>query len=117
VEIELPENHSKIKTMKKTILCLLTSLLAFTFIPNEIKAANNPPRTELTKESTDAEIALIKRLAEIKSMDKSDLSRSEKKANREEARSIHKKMRDGYTVVYISGGTLIIIILLLIILL
>jgi hypothetical protein len=103
--------------MKKLILYSFASILAFTFIPNEAKATTGPAKTETTKESVSAEISLINRLAAIKSMDKSSLSSSEKKANREESRAITKKLHDGYGVVYISGGALIIIILLLILLL
>jgi len=100
--------------MKKFILCSFTSLLAFTFTPNEVKATNTVP-TELPSDSTATKTSLLTRLDEINTMDKSAMSHDEKKALRKEVRSIDKTLHDGYGGVYISVGALIIIILLLII--
>lgn len=102
--------------MKKFILCTLTSFLAFTFIPNEMKATNDLPKTQVPQHSAVANGSLVTRLDEINSMDKSTLSRNEKKELRKEVRTIDKQLRDN-GVIYISTGALIIIIILLIILL
>ena len=59
---------------------------------------------------------LIDRLEEINSLDKSKLSRAEKKELRKEVKEIQKTMDIGGGV-YISVGALILIIILLIILL
>ncbi len=61
---------------------------------------------------------LLQRLEEIKAMDKSDMTRLEKKELRKEVKGIRKEMKDhSSSRVYISIGALIIIILLLILIL
>jgi hypothetical protein len=102
--------------MKKFILCAFASFLAFTFIPNEVKATTGP-LTESQKDSSAIRTILITRLDKIEASDKSAMSRDEKKALQKESRVIQKTLHDGYGGVYISVGALIIIILLLIILL
>ena len=58
---------------------------------------------------------MIHRLEEIRDMDKSTMTRDEKKALRKEVKEIRKEARrDGVKGVYISIGALIIIVLLLI---
>ena len=59
---------------------------------------------------------LINRLEELKAMDKSSLTRSEKRAMRKEVKAIQKTM-DSSGGVYLSVGAVILIIVLLIILL
>jgi hypothetical protein len=102
--------------MKKLLLCSFAAMLAFTFIPNEVKASNGPITSELPADPAAAKTILTDRLDEIKSMDKSAMSFNEKQALRKEVRSIDKTLHDGYGGIYISVGALIIIILLLIIL-
>ena len=78
-------------------------------IPSKEVVAN------MTKEQKEARLGEIKtRVNEIKAMDKSMLSKDERKALRRELRSMHKEAK-AITGVYISVGALIIIILLLII--
>jgi hypothetical protein len=60
---------------------------------------------------------LVQRLAEIKSMDKSEMSRLEKKAVRKEVVEIKKEMKAMSGGVYLSVGAIIIVILLLILIL
>jgi hypothetical protein len=55
------------------------------------------------------------RLHEIKDMDRSNLSKDEKRALREEVRSIRTELINSNQGVYISFGALVIIILLLVI--
>ena len=101
--------------MKKIIICLLAASLSLAFIPNELQAAPGPVKTESSSHAAEAK-KLITRLDEIKSIDKSTLSRSDKKALRVEVRSIDKRLRELSGGIYISVGALIIILLLLLIL-
>lgn len=69
-------------------------------------------------EPTPASKVLLDRLAEIQSLDKSGMSRLEKKALRKEARSIKKSLREfSGGGVYLSVGALLLVILLLVLLL
>jgi hypothetical protein len=61
--------------------------------------------------------ALIKRLEEIKAMDKSDMTRAEKRSLRKEVKDIRAELRSTSNGIYLSIGAIIIIILLLILLL
>ena len=71
--------------------------------------------THMTKEEKEAlVIQMNDRVKEIKAMDKSGMTRQERKALRMELKSMHKAARE-VSGVYISVGALIIIILLLII--
>jgi len=60
---------------------------------------------------------LVERLEEIKAMDKSTMSRAERKALKKEVKSIKKEMKVMSGGVYLSVGAIIIIILLLILIL
>ena len=96
----------------------MATCLTLSFLPLQsnaaIDTAPNPIVISKPVESAEAN-ALVLRLNEIKAMDKSALSRIEKKALRNEVRSIQKNLSDNHGGVYISIGGLIIIILLLII--
>lgn len=116
--------------MKKFVMLTVTLLFFFAFAPAGLKAdnENNPvsadetamkeTAVELTAEMADAAIvdALMDRLYEIEEMDKSEMSRSEKRELRKEVRSIQNELRQVSGGVYISAGALIIILLLLLIL-
>lgn len=108
--------------MKKVTLSLLTVCLLLTFSPFESMATTTPTRIAFnagtsSEPSPEAKV-LLDRLAEIQSLDKSNMSRREKRDLRKETRSIKKGLGelsgDG---VYLSVGAIIIIILLLILLL
>jgi hypothetical protein len=60
---------------------------------------------------------LLQRLEEIKDMNKSELTRLEKKSLRKEVKGIKKEMKEIKGGVYLSVGAIIIVILLLILLL
>jgi hypothetical protein len=98
----------------------MTLLMLCATMPMNVKAASiNPTSVNASNpdEAAQCEI-LIKRLNEIKEMDKSRLTGGEKKQLRQEVRSIRGElntMNSGG--VYLSVGAIIIIILLLIILL
>jgi hypothetical protein len=103
--------------MKKVIFFLLAAMLLFAFIPTQLIAGTKTePATTKTIESEEAR-AIINRLNEIKAMDKSTLTPSEKKVLRKEVKESKKKMQRIGGGVYLSVGAIIIIILLLIILL
>jgi len=71
----------------------------------------------MTKEQKEARLEEIKaRVEKIKAMDKSTLTKEDRRALRKELKSMHREARY-VTGVYISVGALIIIILLLIIIL
>lgn len=74
--------------------------------------ANSAPATENPRTQQ-----LLQRLEEIKGMNKSELSGSEKKELRKEVREIKKEMKAISGGVYLSVGAIIIVILLLILLL
>jgi len=135
--------------MKKFTFCLLIAFLSLSFIPSKLKAETVkspvsivtaetatipvPIAAAITDESAEAN-ANIARLEEIKAMDMSTLSRSEKKELRNEVRTIKSNQdgrgrrghgyghgnydgRHGGGTVYLYGGSGLLIILLLILLL
>jgi hypothetical protein len=100
--------------MKKApiyVLVLLLSLGVFT----TVQAAEKEKTTEPVEMPAEVRV-MLDRLEEIKSMDKSDLERTEKKALRKEVRAIKTQLRSTGNGIYISAGALIIILLLIIIL-
>ncbi|MEP6712716.1 MAG: hypothetical protein ABJA37_09885, partial [Ferruginibacter sp.] len=81
-------------------------------------AAEIPVTPAIEKPITDAHIEkLMSRLAEIREMDKSNLSSSERRELRKEVKSMKAEVRANRKGVYLSIGAAIIIVLLLIILL
>jgi hypothetical protein len=92
-------------------------------LPSSEVIAGNIPSDEtianMSKEQKEARMAIMKeRVKEIKAMDKSKMTKQERKALRVELRNMNKEARSmGYNGVYISVGALIIIILLLILIL
>jgi hypothetical protein len=109
--------------MKKSIILLLIAFTSLTFAPAFANAPNDPPKIETTNApNNDAENAaraevLKNRLEEIKAMDKSEMTRAEKKALRKEVKAIKAELAAVSNGVYLSVGAIIIIILLLILLL
>jgi len=113
--------------MKKITLKLMIMVLSLTAIP--VLANNEPgatsatvnkeaPLNESSSNKVPAEVqAMYDRLEEIKAMDKSELSSSEKKELRKEVKSIKSELRSNGKGIYLSIGAIIIIILLLILLL
>jgi len=103
--------------MRKIILSSIAAFLLLAIIPVhlEAKAKTNPTSTTTT-EAAEAK-ALLKRLDEIKEMDKSSLNPAEKKELRNEVRETKKTLQKNHSGVYLSVGAIIIIVLLLILLL
>ena len=103
--------------MKKITLCLSAIVLSITFNPLSSFAENPVVNSEAVKpipaEKATTDKRLI-RLQEIKAMDKSSLTASEKRVLRKEVRALKHEMKvEG---VYLSIGAIIIIILLLVLL-
>lgn len=102
----------------------MTALLLLSFVPTQLSAIvetapisspmNNPG--EPTPAPAPVE-ALLTRLDEINTMDKSELSAPEKKALRKEVRGIKHELKEQSQGVYLSVGALLIVVLLLILLL
>lgn len=105
--------------MKKNACLLILMILSLTISPAKTFANEiTPVAVENNSKEVPAEVKiLINRLNEIKAMDKSDLSRAEKKVLRTEVRAISKTLRSSNNGVYLSVGAIIIIILLLILIL
>jgi hypothetical protein len=111
-------SQEKLLKMKKIIAFIMIAGLAFTFMPNQLKAASaNSTSASTTITESKSASALLVRLDEIKTMDKSNLCGAEKKSLRKEVRTIRQQLSTIGGGIYISAGALIIIIILLIILL
>ncbi len=106
--------------MKKSTFYLVLLFATVSILPNHLMAAEkevNPisaPAKELP-----AEVKLmVNRIEEIKAMDKSDLSSSERKELRKEVRSLKSQVRaSGHGGIYLSVGAIIIVALVLILIL
>ncbi|UQD56672.1 hypothetical protein [Flavobacterium sp. K5-23] len=105
--------------MKKFPLYLMMIVLSLSMFPTSIIAAEKNPTTLVTdNKEVPAEVkVMLARLDEIKAMDKSSMSRIEKKELRKEVRTLNASLRSTGNGVYLSVGAVIIIILLLILLL
>lgn len=108
--------------MQKSIFSAVVFFLAVIAMPFQsyagILTENNPIATSDMKpvENKQAQ-ALLSRLDEIKTMNKSELSFKEKRELRKEVRAAKKQLRAISGGVYLSTGAIIIIVLLLILLL
>jgi predicted transcriptional regulator len=102
--------------MKKLLVCVATVLMLMTFTPIQSKAERNPiPVSAAEKEAAELK-ALIKRVHEINAMDRSTMSRAERREIRKELHAIKKEIkRHSGGTVYISGGLLVLILVLIIV--
>ena len=102
----------------KRILYVLSMFVVLSTVPFSTQAKTGEP-VKLTDEQIELRVAEIKnRVEEIRAMDKSDLTRAQRKELRTELREMKKQanaISNGG--VYLSLGAIIIIILLLILLL
>ena len=116
--ILIQEKILKQNIMKKITLGLAAVALSLTFIPQQSIAANptitNVGVTPAEQAKADA---ILLRLTEIKNLDKTNLTSSEKKTLRKEVKSLKKELKEKSQGVYLSVGAIIIIILLLILIL
>lgn len=92
--------------------------MSMSFFPTELRAETNATSIEKSKkvESAEAKV-LLNRLSEIKAMDKSTMTSSEKKQLRKEVRTLKTNLAQLNGGVYLSVGAIIVIVLLLILLL
>jgi hypothetical protein len=103
------------KIIRITALTLLISIAlpaSSAIVAPGAPLENTSPKTDDPRANQ-----LLQRLDEIRSMNKSDLSRMEKKDLRKEVKGIKKEMKKMKGGVYLSVGAIIIVILLLILLL
>lgn len=104
--------------MKKSIFFAFTMIFmlsASTFAATGVKNPENLTKTE-NKLSEEEANRLIRRVEEIRDMDKTNMAASEKRELRKELRATQKNVKRDSGVVYISAGTLILIIILVILL-
>lgn len=106
-------------SVKKILGIVTLALLITSSIPaNAATTVAVPYSTNSPVKGEDPRLQpLLQRLEEIKNLDKSGLSRTEKKDLRKEVRGIRKEMKKMSGGVYLSVGAIIIIILLLILIL
>ncbi len=107
--------------MKKTIFGILmifmfSATMAFAGEANLKAASDNSAALVKTENKLSAEdvARLTKRVEEIRSMDKSELTSTEKRELRKEVKGIKENVRKNGEVIYISGGTLLLIILIIV---
>jgi DNA gyrase/topoisomerase IV subunit A len=103
-------NTRKILPVISLIMLFAIALPAgSTVIVTDSSQTNSSAKTEASRTQQ-----LIQRLEDIRDMNKSELTRLEKKSLRKEVKEIKKEMKGG---IYLSVGAIIIVILLLILLL
>lgn len=102
--------------MRKLVILFVSIYFSFASFAAPVGVENPSISTNSEKEILIRNQRLLDRLEEINAMDKSTMSRSEKRELRREVKEIQKTMEIGGGV-YISVGALILILILLIILL
>jgi hypothetical protein len=102
--------------MKKLIYSFLL-IFVLGLSVNTVSAATVKDKVEMTTEQKVQLEKITNRVEEIRAMDKSNMSRAEKRELRKELRTMKKEARAMGGGVYLSVGAIIIIILLLILIL
>lgn len=104
--------------MKKTMYFALLTMFSLSTAPTfAAKTMTNTAETstEATNKLSETEISNYRaRVEEIRDMDKSDMSATEKKELKSELKDIKETMHRDGTYFYVGGSTLLIIILILI---
>lgn len=103
--------------MKKFTITFIALVVLFAFSPAGLYAAKVDPAKATTPVESVEMQAIKNRISEIRAMDKSSLSRAEKKELRMELRSMNSAVAANNNGIYLSIGAIVIIILLLILLL
>ncbi|HQZ24322.1 MAG TPA: hypothetical protein PLD18_03400 [Flavobacterium sp.] len=105
--------------MKKLPLYLMMIVLSLSVAPTSMSAKEKDPiASTANPKEVPAEVKImVNRLEEIKAMDKSSMTRVEKKELRKEVKEIKANLRSSNSGIYLSVGAIIIIVLLLILLL
>lgn len=107
---------------KKIISLIFVAILGFSLpqnllaskIESNIETSSSPHNEEY---KSNRALTLMNRINEIKAMDRSALTSSEKKELRKELRTIKKEFKKEFKGVYLSVSAIIIVLLLLILLL
>lgn len=105
------------KTISKIRMAVLMITLAITAPAFSNNETNDKATVTLTAEEKAKVDVMVSRIKEIRAMDKSDLTRAERKALRKEVKEINANLKAAGQGVYLSIGAIIIIILLLILIL
>jgi peptidoglycan hydrolase CwlO-like protein len=103
--------------MKKAIfiaLLMIFTMVSTSTFANKAESKSIAPVATENKLSAEDVSRMNKRVEEIRSMDKSEMTGSEKRELRKESKGIKENVRRSGEVIYISGGTLLIIILIII---
>lgn len=110
--------------MKSKIYAFAVAMLLIVTVTNSFAAttANNPRKERIERRNSEAANKMRleqirQRVNEIRRMDKSDLTRAEKKSMKKELKGLKKEARAMKGGVYLSVGAIIIIILVLILIL
>jgi malate/lactate dehydrogenase len=107
--------------MRKHKILVVMAIALSAILPVYVSASNEiVPDSIVTTEmvNTEKANALTARLEAINAIDKSDMTRTEKKALRKEVRTIKKELKAiGSGGVYLSVGAILLVVILLIILL
>ena len=106
--------------MKKTIFIALLAIFSLSAAPTFATTSTTTATataTETKSKLSEEEISNYRsRVEEIRDMDKSELTSSEKKELKSELKDIKATMHRDGTFIYIGGSTLVIILILLLIL-
>ena len=107
--------------MKKIAIIFIKISLMLLFIPFQLNAQIATVATETSNSSAESKAAteanvLLTRLNEIKEMDKSNLTSSDKKELRKEVKALRTNLKEKSSGVYLSVGAIIIILLLILLL-
>jgi hypothetical protein len=104
--------------MKTLTACLATAMLVLVFASTQLQAASTDPATRNSvtiAEAAEAN-AYLARLDELKEIDKSTLTKTEKKELRNEVREIKANLKAIGGGVYISAAALVLIVVLILLL-
>jgi len=102
--------------MKKKIYFLATALVLMLSAPT-VMANDAKSKPEMTDKQKVRVAEITRRVEEIKDIDRSELSREDRKALRNELQEMKKEAKAMNGGIYLSVGAIIIVILLLILLL
>ena len=103
--------------MRKTIfiaILMIFTMVSTSAFANKAGTKSVAPVATENKLSAEEISSMNKRVEEIRSMDKSEMTSSEKRELRKESKGIKENVRRSGEVIYISGGTLLLIILIII---
>ena len=102
--------------MKKTIFIAIMMIFTLgattTFAAKNDSKSTAPVATE-NKLTTEELTQMKNRVEEIRDMDKSEMTSTEKRELRNESKAIKENVRKGGEVIYLSGGTILLIILII----